>query len=243
MTVDLEKHQIVKKRLQEVIQENEKLYLKVQQYKYRNLMLSTERNLLLEKLQSLDSQYESSDSELDTLIEQKKVIETLKTPKTRRVQQVPRDQQNNPILPFHIGVLTLHSLGTISFKPGFHTDKYVYPIGFCCSRYNRLISEYHSYKTPGMITDYTCTILDGDHPLFQIVAKDDPENIIVGNSASGAWSQVVKQAGILRNKNTNTVSGPEYFGFGNPTVMSLLQELPEIEQLIGFKPEKVLLID
>jgi hypothetical protein len=246
-----EKHRLVKQRLRECIQENDKLYSKLQQYKYRNLMLETERSHLLKRLQTIDSAPNSSDSEEETLAEIVKKQESsdpfdsmqakdsVKTPKIRRVQQVPRNPDGSPILPFPIGVLSLHSLGKISFKPGFHSDKYVYPVGFCCSRYESLTREYHSYMASDKTTDYTCTILDGDHPVFQIIAKDDPQNIIVGNSASGAWAQVVKLAGKLRNKNTNSVSGPEYFGFGNPTVMSLLQELPEIQQLAGFKAEKV----
>lgn len=42
-------------------------------------------------------------------------------------------------------------------RPGFHSERYIWPVGFCSSRY------YPSMKTPDMKCIYTCKILDGGY--------------------------------------------------------------------------------
>jgi len=34
------------------------------------------------------------------------------------------------IFPIQMGPITIHSLGTISQKAGFHNDKYIWPVGW-----------------------------------------------------------------------------------------------------------------
>ena len=59
---------------------------------------------------------------------------------------------------------------------------------------------------------------------FQVVAEDDPTNPIIANSATGAWTTVVKAANKIRNKeHSNSASGPDYFGFTQPTIRKLIQ--------------------
>ena len=55
--------------------------------------------------------------------------------KTRRVQPIERDADGKPKLPQQIGVLTVHSLGTIvTDRPNFHNERYIFPVGYTVSR-------------------------------------------------------------------------------------------------------------
>jgi hypothetical protein len=46
---------------------------------------------------------------------------------------------------------------------------------------------------PNASTEYVCTILDGgESPKFQVVAQDCPENPIIAQSATGAWTTVIR---------------------------------------------------
>jgi hypothetical protein len=101
---------------------------------------------------------------------------------------VPLDADGKPILPFQVGILTLLQLGTIVHdREMFHTDRYLYPVGYAASR------EYYSIKDPEKIVKYTSSIRDGgDAPLFVVVAEDNLDEPIIANSATGAWSHIVK---------------------------------------------------
>ncbi|CAB4015727.1 Transforming growth factor beta regulator 1, partial [Paramuricea clavata] len=76
----------------------------------------------------------------------------------RKVQPIPVDAKGKPVFPIVLGGLTVHSLGDIVCdRPGFHSERYIWPVGFCSSRY------YPSMKTPDMKCIYTCKILDGGY--------------------------------------------------------------------------------
>ncbi|GAB5592004.1 hypothetical protein Unana1_06904 [Umbelopsis nana] len=142
---------------------------------------------------------------------------------TRRVQPVPRDADGKPIMPLQIGVITVQDLGHVVWdRSGFHTERYIWPVGYTITR------SYPSMIDPKSNTTVRATILDdgNNQPLFRIECADCPTEPIVANSATGAWTAMVKRAnevrGILR---TNSASGPDYYGLGHATVASLVQEL------------------
>ena len=80
---------------------------------------------------------------------------------------------------------------------------------------------------------YHCTILDGgDGPKFQIVPSDVPDRPVIAGTATGAWSNIVKQANAIRNRqHSNSVSGPDFFGLGQNTIKHLIQELTGADRL------------
>lgn len=80
--------------------------------------------------------------------------------------------------------------------------------------------------------EYICRIVDsGDGPRFELYAADQPGTIISGTTPTGAWSQVVKAANRIRERNhTNSVSGPDYFGLSHNVVKALIQELPGAQE-------------
>ncbi|XP_028402042.1 transforming growth factor beta regulator 1-like isoform X2 [Dendronephthya gigantea] len=150
----------------------------------------------------------------------------------RKVQPIPVDAKGKPVFPIVLGGLTVHSLGDIVWdRPGFHSERYIWPVGFCSSRY------YPSMKTPDMKCIYTCKILDGGYgPTFVMSPEDDSENSIEASSATACHCVVLKAINKARGKEaTNTGSGPEFFGFSHPTIQYLLQSLPNARKCAKYQ--------
>ncbi|KAI8092990.1 F/Y rich C-terminus-domain-containing protein [Halteromyces radiatus] len=148
--------------------------------------------------------------------------------KTRRVQPIERDESGNPVLPQQIGVLTVLKLGTIeSRRETFHNERYIFPIGYTVSR------TYPSMVDPTTNTVITSTILDGgDGPRFHVEAADMPGQPIIANSATGAWTVVVRKSNEIRQRDhSNSASGPDYYGFKHPTIAKMIQDLPGAKEL------------
>ncbi|KAG0170137.1 hypothetical protein DFQ30_002854 [Apophysomyces sp. BC1015] len=148
--------------------------------------------------------------------------------KTRRVQPIERDDQGQPKLPQQIGVLTVLNLGKIvNDRDTFHNERYIFPVGYTVSR------TYPSMVDPTSNTVITSTILDGgDGPRFHVVAADMPEQPIIANSATGAWTVVVRRSNEIRHReHSNSASGPDYYGFKHPTIAKLIQDLPGTDHL------------
>ncbi|KAI9483488.1 MAG: F/Y-rich N-terminus-domain-containing protein [Benjaminiella poitrasii] len=151
--------------------------------------------------------------------------------KTRRVQPIDRDEQGNPILPQQIGVLTVISLGRIiTDRDTFHNERYIFPIGYTVRR------TYPSMIDPDSNTVITSTIIDGeDGPRFHVVAADQPDHPIVANSATGAWTVVVRKSNEIRHReHSNSASGPDYYGFKHPTIAKMIQDLPGTRNLRNY---------
>ncbi|KAH9308498.1 hypothetical protein KI387_036409, partial [Taxus chinensis] len=121
--------------------------------------------------------------------------------RTRHIE-IPRTPDGRPILPLALTErLTVLDLGTIEYKrPGFHTDRHVFPINYTSVRI------YASMVDGEQRTTYTCMIKDGGSagPLFRVIPDDSPETVIERDSASGAWAVVAgassKIRGIERQK-------------------------------------------
>ncbi|KAI7884833.1 hypothetical protein K492DRAFT_157982 [Lichtheimia hyalospora FSU 10163] len=155
--------------------------------------------------------------------------------KTRRVQPVERDEQGNVKLPQQIGVLTVVSLGKIVHdRDTFHNERYIFPVGFTVQR------TYPSMIDPKNNTVVVSTILDGgDGPLFHVTAHDMPNQPIIANSATGAWTVVVRRSNEIRHReHSNSASGPDYYGFKHPTIAKLIQDLPGAEKLKYYIPQQ-----
>ncbi|KAJ3044788.1 transforming growth factor beta regulator 1 [Rhizophlyctis rosea] len=147
--------------------------------------------------------------------------------KTRKIQQVPMDADGKPILPVQIGIITVHALGEIVYdRKTFHNERYIYPVGYRASR------PYQSMVNPEATTNYMCSVTDGgEGPRFHVVPEDSPENGIVANTATGAWTNIIKAANAIRKRDhSNSASGPDYFGFSHPTIAAIIQALPNAEK-------------
>ncbi|KAI8991640.1 F/Y rich C-terminus-domain-containing protein [Mycotypha africana] len=151
--------------------------------------------------------------------------------KTRRVQPIEKDENGNPKLPQNIGVSTILCLGEIvTDRKTFHNERYIFPVGYKVQR------TYPSMIHPDANTIVTSTILDGgEGPLFHISAADQPEEPIVANSATGAWTAVVRKANEIRKRDhSNSASGPDYYGFKHPTIAKMIQDLPGAKKLPNY---------
>ncbi|KAI0700375.1 hypothetical protein C8T65DRAFT_657892 [Cerioporus squamosus] len=135
------------------------------------------------------------------------------TTKSFSIPTVPRDRKGKPILPLNVGIMTVINLGEVCMREHFHTERYIFPVGYEVTR------------------RYSSTI-DPNAEVFQITAADTPDKPIVAGTATGAWSVVVRAANHIRNRaHSNSVSGPDFFGLGQNTIKHLIQELPHANQL------------
>jgi len=134
------------------------------------------------------------------------------------------DSNGQPILPINIkGVLTVESLGTIHPSASFHNEKYIWPLNFVSKR------EYLSTVSLDGKTKYKCEILESSEgtPLFRVTPEDAPGQVYEASSASQAWKLVLDQISKVRpDAKRNSVSGPEYFGYGHPKISELIAKLP-----------------
>ncbi|TRM60637.1 hypothetical protein BD626DRAFT_549614 [Schizophyllum amplum] len=147
--------------------------------------------------------------------------------KSYSIPLVPRDRNRKPMLPLNVGIMTVITLGEVCTREHFHTERYIFPVGYEVTR------RYLSTIDPNAEVVYHCTILDGgDGPKFQVIPADRPTNPIIAGTATGAWSGIIKQANAIRNRqHSNSVSGPDFFGLGQNTIKHLIQELPNATAL------------
>ncbi|KAJ7486206.1 F/Y rich C-terminus-domain-containing protein [Mycena galericulata] len=149
------------------------------------------------------------------------------TSKSYSIPMVPRDKKGKPMLPLNVGIMTVISLGDVCMREHFHTERYIFPVGYEVTR------RYLSTVDQNAEVVYHCTILDGgDGPKFQIIPSDVPDRPVIAGTATGAWSTIVKQANAIRQRqHSNSVSGPDFFGLGQNTIKHLIQELPNADRL------------
>ncbi|EFC48931.1 predicted protein [Naegleria gruberi] len=152
--------------------------------------------------------------------------------RAKRVVEVQRDRYGAVIFPIPLGALTVLSLGKVIYdRPNYHTDKYIWPVGYKSTRY------YTSVKDTNRRCLYTCEIKDGgESPIFVLSSDDNPNDIIEAPSATAAWTAIVKQINKIKSEESGkrvftNVSGPEYFGLAHPTIMKLISQLPNAEKI------------
>ncbi|GAA6064140.1 hypothetical protein JCM10212_005141 [Sporobolomyces blumeae] len=161
----------------------------------------------------------------------KKVRQQGLAPGTFSVPFVPRNPDGTPRLPLPAGIMTLNKLGTVDLRDSFHTERYIFPVGY------EAVRRYPSIIDRNTEVDYVCRIVDGGNgaPRFELYPADQPGHVIHAGTPTGAWAQVVRAANKLRERNhSNSVSGPDYYGLSNNTVKALIQELPGANQVSGY---------
>lgn len=186
-----------------------------------------------------------SQSEVQRHAKPKRLKAHTVTSKNFSIPMVPRDKSGKPMLPLNVGIMTVIKLGDVCTREHFHTERYIFPVGYevsrsepldCLSRVQMLIRSFRRYLSTvdsNIEVVYHCTILDGgDGPKFQIIPSDVPDRPVIAGTATGAWSSIVKQANAIRNRqHSNSVSGPDFFGLGQNTIKHLIQELPNADRL------------
>lgn len=143
--------------------------------------------------------------------------------------KIEYDDQGQPIMPVSVKGVLVESLGKINPAPGFHSEKYIWPVGYVSRR------EYASGVNPEARTKYKCEILEGEgenagSAWFRVTAEDDPDHPFEASSPSQAWKLVLDNVSKIKPEAKRTsVSGPEYFGFSHPKIAELIAKLPGSE--------------
>lgn len=56
------------------------------------------------------------------------------TTKSFSIPMVPRDKKGKPMLPLNVGIMTVISLGSVCMRDHFHTERYIFPVGYEVTR-------------------------------------------------------------------------------------------------------------
>lgn len=56
------------------------------------------------------------------------------TSKSYSIPMVPRDKTGRPILPLNVGIMTVNCLGEVCMREHFHTERYIFPVGYSVNR-------------------------------------------------------------------------------------------------------------
>lgn len=56
------------------------------------------------------------------------------TTKSFSIPMVPRDKKGKPMLPLNVGIMTVISLGDVCMREHFHTERYIFPVGYEVTR-------------------------------------------------------------------------------------------------------------
>eukprot|EP00050_Salpingoeca_kvevrii_P002123 m.187271 g.187271 ORF g.187271 m.187271 type:complete len:1462 (+) comp10543_c0_seq9:128-4513(+) len=125
------------------------------------------------------------------------------------------------VLPVAAGATVVHSLGHISARPGFHTAKFIYPVGFVSTRLEASLAPPHA-PCP-----YICRITEGSTglPEFQVICAEVPERLFSGAAPSQAWTLVAGELAAARGQPTQSISGADYFGLTDPHIRQLIESL------------------
>lgn len=149
------------------------------------------------------------------------------------VPPVLRDQAGEPLLPLNVDTVAVINLGRICEREHFHTEKYIFPVGY------EVIRRYSSVIDPNEEALYHCSIFDGgDGPKFQIVPGDCSTGPVISGTATDACSVIVKTANQIRNMlHLDSDFGPGFFGLDQDTIRHLIQGLPRADRLKNYVRE------
>ncbi|XP_064617970.1 transforming growth factor beta regulator 1-like [Liolophura sinensis] len=151
------------------------------------------------------------------------------------VPPIPLDTLGRPVFPLCLGNLTVHSLGEIvTDRPGFHSQDYIYPIGFCSTQ------VYANIKEPDQSCLYTCKVSEDDlgDPQFEISPEDSSDEVMTGHTPDECHIlllQAINQSIGRTVVDLNQRKGGEFFGFGHPVIQNLIQSCPGAKKCSGYK--------
>ena len=173
-----------------------------------------------------------------TGVDRLKAPHTRKTPdnRVRKYRELSPNEDGSYTVPAKYGALKLVSLGEIIDDPAYHTERYIFPIGYNITRpFLSTIDEEENVT-------YECRVVRGDGgPSFEVKASNTGK-VYTGKSSSGAWLPIVHSAHTLRNRPINSsICGPDLFGFTCPEIAKWIQELPNVEGCRRYKPQTFVL--
>ncbi|ONM53873.1 Histone-lysine N-methyltransferase ATX2 [Zea mays] len=134
-----------------------------------------------------------------------------------------------------LGNLRVSNLGRIvSDSDHFHNKKDIWPEGYTAFR------KYMSIEDPHAVTLYKMEVLRNSdtkaRPLFRVISEDGVQ--IDGSTPNACWKEIYrrikeKQCTELE-RNVCQSSGSYMFGFSNPQIRQLIQELPNARSCLKY---------
>ena len=138
-----------------------------------------------------------------------------------------------------VGSLTFLNVGQLLPHQlhNFHTQNFIYPIGY------KILRHYWSISEVNKRTEYICWIGDNNNkPEFWISTlileqNKEVEKLFVDSSARGVWMKIVQEIAKLRKKHNlvrlfpDYINGEDLFGLTEPSIVKVLESLPGIESL------------
>ncbi|EPZ36201.1 hypothetical protein O9G_002267 [Rozella allomycis CSF55] len=157
-----------------------------------------------------------------------------------RVKSLPRNNRGEYVLPVVLGKsqarISIDSLGhVICDKPFFHTEKYIYPVGYHARR------KFTDLNDPSIKDFLICSISEGaDKPIFSI-SETSGQTVATSSSPQDLWRIFVTQ---LRSREayveaSEYVSTQDFFGLDHPSVHKAIQEMPNAMRCSKYKMLKM----
>ncbi|KAL6600542.1 hypothetical protein ACP70R_045342 [Stipagrostis hirtigluma subsp. patula] len=137
-----------------------------------------------------------------------------------------------------LGNLRVSKLGKIvSDSDHFHNKKHIWPEGYTAFR------KFTSIKDPHSVTYYKMEVLRNSdtkaRPLFRVISEDGVQ--IDGSTPNACWKEIycrIKEkqcnAATELERNVCQRSGSHMFGFSNPQIRQLIQELPNARSCVKY---------
>ncbi|KAK3132501.1 hypothetical protein QOZ80_6AG0523000 [Eleusine coracana subsp. coracana] len=137
-----------------------------------------------------------------------------------------------------LGDLRVSTLGRIvSDSDHFHNKKHIWPEGYTAFR------NFMSIKDPHSVTSYKMEVLKSSdtkaRPLFRVTSDDGV--LIDGSTPNACWKEIYgrlkeKQSNVATELEVNVCqqSGSCMFGFSNPQIRQLIQELPNARSCLKY---------
>ncbi|XP_039491558.1 transforming growth factor beta regulator 1 [Drosophila santomea] len=157
-----------------------------------------------------------------------------KNPNEDKPKSVTIVRKKKPMFPMNLNNVLLHSLGEIiSVNPNFHSESWIYPVGYVATRI------YAHPKDPRKKCVFTCKILNNAGiPQFQIIPDNDLDGVFFGESANMCHMDLlnsIQQSPCVKVKIPFDVQGEVFFGLSNQKTQSLLMMDPAFNQCTNFK--------
>ncbi|KAI9584160.1 transforming growth factor beta regulator 1 [Glossina fuscipes] len=144
------------------------------------------------------------------------------------------DIYGKPKFPINLSNILLHSMGEIlPTNSNFHNEHWIYPVGYMITRI------YAHPKEPQRKCVFTCKILNNaGMPQFQIIPDNDLDSVFFGESANVCHQgllETLQRSLADVTKLPLRVQGEKFFGLGNTTIQSLLQNQEDFKHCANFK--------
>lgn len=185
--------------------------------------------------------------------------------KRHRCEEVPRDKvTNKPILPVVLSPSSrVLSLGRVVYdRPNYHNANYIWCVGYTMERQYASVTHNNSRVTyRGEILEngdsplFKLTASDNPgNPIYGDTATSVWQEVVrrvsdmkVGIKSGGLSIAAVREdralaaeqppPGMKTGKGYQfaSISGPEYFGISSPTILRLIEELPDCDKCVNYE--------